>query len=153
MIKEVSVGGIMFLEENNKRFYLLLKYERLNDAKGNHQYFDFPKGHIEKSEAEEDTLKREINEETGISKIEILNGFKERINFFFKKNNKLIKKEVIYYLVKTKIKDVKISSEHIDFKWMQYNEALNIIAFKNSKDLLKKAENFLNNSLIKYNNI
>ena len=150
MLTEKSVGGIIFFEENNKRKYLLLEYERINDQKGQHKYWDFPKGHVEKDEKETDTLFREIKEETGLEDVNLILGFKEKLKYFFKKDSKLICKEVIYYLLKSNTKEVKISFEHKGFKWIDYEEALKQIEFKSSRDMLKKAENFIKSSLMNY---
>jgi 8-oxo-dGTP pyrophosphatase MutT (NUDIX family) len=150
MAKEKSVGGVIFIEEKSGRYYLLLEYERRNDKEGKHKYFDFPKGHAEEKESEIDTLRREVLEETGIKDLEVLNGFKETIKYFFRKEGKLINKEVIYFLAKTNTQDVNVSFEHTGFKWLRYEEALEKINFKNSKDMLKKADSFLKNSLLDY---
>jgi hypothetical protein len=48
---EVSVGAVVFTGEKNKRQYLLLHYPS--------GHFDFPKGHVEVGETEEETLRRE----------------------------------------------------------------------------------------------
>ncbi len=149
-MNEKSVGGIIFFEENNNRKYLLLEYERINDEKGNHNYLDFPKGHIEKDEKETETLFREIKEETGLENIDLILGFKERLRYFFKKDGKLVNKEVIYYLLRSNAKEVRISFEHRGFKWLDYDKALKEIEFKSSKDMLKKAERFIKSSLINY---
>mgnify|MGYP001589609064 CR=1 FL=1 len=153
MVNEKSIGGIIFLEENKKRLYLLLEYERINDKEGKHKYWDFPKGHIEKKESEEDTLLREIKEETNLTNLEIIKSFKKSIKYFFIKDNKFINKEVVYYLLKSSSKNVKISFEHSNYKWSEFNEALELIGFKSSRGILKEAEKFINNSLLKYNNI
>ena len=143
MIIEKSIGGVIFFQDKNKRKYLLLEYERVNDEKGEHKYFDFVKGHIERDEKEEDTLFREIS-------IDIIRGFKEKIKFFFKKDNKLISKEVTYYLLSSKTQEVQISFEHSGYKWLEFNDALKQMEFKLSKDVLKKADAFLQNSLLNY---
>ncbi len=148
MVKEKSIGGLIFIEENNQRKYLLLEYERINDKEGKHKYWDFPKGHVELNEAEEQTLLREIKEETGLVNLELIKGFKKSIKYFFKKDGKLIDKEVAYYLLKSGSKEIKISFEHMDFKWVDYKEALKLLGFKSAKDIIKEAEKFLNNSLL-----
>ncbi len=150
MINEKSIGGVIFFQDKEKREYLLLEYERMNDEKGDHKYFDFVKGHVEKKEKEAETLFREIKEETGITEVDLILGFKEKIKFFFRKDNKLINKEVIYYLLKSKTKEVNISFEHSGYKWLEFKDALKQMEFKTSKDVLKKAEAFLQNSLLNY---
>jgi hypothetical protein len=46
-------------------------------------------------------------------------------------------------LAQTKTKEIKISFEHQDYKWLEYKEALELVTFKNGKDLLKKANDFI----------
>lgn len=133
MPKEISIGAIIF-HKNKETQYLLLKYTN---------YWGFVKGNVEKDETELQTAKREIKEETGITDCIFLKGFKEKISYFYKLKDKPIYKEVIFYLAQTKTKEVKLSFEHEDFKWLPYEEALKLIAFKNSKDSFKKAHKFL----------
>jgi hypothetical protein len=38
----------------------------------------------------------------------------------------------------------RISSEHIGFKWLDYKTAMKELRYLTQKDLLEKAENFLN---------
>ncbi len=138
MISEKSAGAVVFRLENNQRFYLLLHYT------GGH--WDFPKGNIEKGETEEQTTKREIQEETGITDTIIAHDFKEKIKYFYRREGQQIVKEVIYFLAETKIIDVKVSFEHVGFEWLPFGGALEKITFKNSKEVLKKAEEFLSGS-------
>ena len=145
MPREKSAGAMVFRKEGNKIYYLLLHYKA--------GHWEFPKGHIEKNESEEDTVKREIAEETGIGDVEIIKGFKEYIKYFFRrsyglkgkarKKAPLVFKIVVFYLAKTKIKKVKISFEHQGFKWLPYEQALEQLTFKKAKDILKKADEFI----------
>jgi 8-oxo-dGTP pyrophosphatase MutT (NUDIX family) len=144
---ERSVGTVIYIREGGKIYYLLLHYPSISHrAKEN--YWDFPKGHIEKGEKAEDTAKREAEEETGLKGVEIAEGFEETINYFFKYQGKNILKFVTFYLAETKAKRVKISGEHIGFKWLPYEEALNQLKFKNAKEILQKANNFLSGKSI-----
>lgn len=145
MPKEKSAGAVIFRKEDGKIYYLLLHYQS--------GHWDFPKGHIEKGEKEEDTVKREVAEETGIKDIKIVKGFKEWIKYFFRRTYGLGKEEkkkaswvfkiVDFYLAETKVKEVKISFEHIGYKWLSYETALKQLTFKNAKEILKKANDFL----------
>jgi len=138
---EKSAGAVVFRREKNKIFYLLLHYP--SSAKAKEDYWDFPKGHIEKGERELETVKREVEEETGLNDIKIIEGFREWIRYFFKFKNKNIFKIVVFYLAETKKKKVKISFEHIGFKWLVYEEAMEKLKFKNAKNILEKANRFL----------
>ncbi len=143
MAFEKSAGAIIF-RRNKSIKYLLLHYPSL--AKSQKDYWDFPKGHIEKDEKEIETVKREIIEETGLKDIKFIKGFKEWIRYFFKFKKETIFKIVIFYLAKTKTKEVKISPEHIGYRWLSYKKALEQLTFDNAKDILKKANDFIKNS-------
>ncbi len=145
MPREKSAGAVVFRRKGNVIYYLLLHYEA--------GHWDFPKGHIEGRETEEETARREVFEETGIKDIDIKKGFKESVKYFFRKTYNLPKHEkskapwvfkvVDFYLAETCTKEVKISREHIGFKWLPYEEALKQLNFKNAKNILKKAHGFL----------
>jgi len=115
-----------------------------SNAKAPREYWDFPKGHIEKGENLEETAKREVEEETGLKDLKLIEGFKEWIKYFFKFKEKNIFKIVTFFLAETKTKEVKVSFEHIGFKWLPYEEAIEKLTFKNAKEILKKANDYLN---------
>lgn len=138
---EKSAGAVIFRRENDKIYYLLLHYP--SSAKAPRDYWDFPKGHVEKGENEIKTVKREIEEETGLKDVEFIEGFKEWIKYFFKFRGKNVLKFVTFYLVETKTKKVKVSFEHLGFEWLPYEKALEKLTFKNAKEILKKANNFI----------
>lgn len=130
----------MFRKENGAMYYLLLYYAK--------KHWDFPKGHLEENETDEDAAKREVEEETGISDLNLIGGFKKEIKYYFKGKNKsgnkyLISKAVAFYLGETKTKDVKISQEHEAFEWLPFEMAFERVTFKNSKNILKSAHKFI----------
>lgn len=132
---EKSAGAIIFRKEDKKIYYLLLYYEI--------GHWGVAKGHIEKGETLENTARREIEEETGIKDIKFIEGFKEWIKYFFKLKGENIMKIATFLLAETKTKEIKLSFEHKDYAWLEYEEALEKLTFKNSKEILKKANNFL----------
>ena len=140
---EKSAGAVVFRKESNKIYYLLLHYP--SGTRTPRNYWDFPKGHIERGEKEIETVKREVKEETGLEDIKFIEGFKKWVKYFFRFQGKTVFKIVIFYLVETKNKNVKISSEHIGYKWLPYEEALEQLLFKNAKEILEEANNFLKN--------
>lgn len=131
---EKSAGAVIFKNED-KIYYLLLHYQA--------GHWDFPKGHIEKGETPQEAAFREAFEETGIKEMELFSGFKKTIKYFFKRDKKSILKIVVFFLVGTGQKEVKISWEHIGFKWLEYDKALEQITYKNAKEILKKANKFI----------
>ena len=134
MKQEKSAGAIVYRKEKEPMF-LLLHYEM--------GHWDFPKGKIESGEKDLETVKREIQEETGIKNIEILKDFKEKIQYYYKLKDELISKEVVFYLARTDAEKVNLSFEHIGFIWLSYDKALDKLTFKNAKQILKKANDFL----------
>ena len=135
MKEEKSVAAIVY--HNNE--YLLLKYGL--------GHWEFVKGHIEKGETEEETIIRELKEETGIRVAHIIKGFKEDYDYFFKSRGQKIHKSVSCLLIKSDTKDVELSYEHDDYKWLPIDKAIKQVTYKNAKDLLKKAKKFRSSSL------
>ncbi len=140
MTKERSAGAVIYRTEGGKIYYLLLFYSQ--------KHWDFPKGHLENNETDEQAARREVGEETGLTDIRLIHGFKQEIKYYFRGKNQqgqkhLISKVVVFFLAETKTKEVKISNEHEAFEWLPYEEALERITFKNSKNILAKAHNFL----------
>ena len=137
---EKSAGAVIYYLENNKPKFLILQ----NTLKKT--YWEFPKGKIEKNENIEDTVKREVEEETGLKNIEIIPGFKETLTWFFKLRGELIKKEAVYLLLKIPQTDkdkVEISSEHEKFSWMAIEEAMEKVNIKANRELVGKAYEFI----------
>ena len=132
---EKSAGAIVFRREDNKIKYLLIQY--------GWGHWEFPRGLIERGESLEETARREIKEEVGMKDIEFIPGFKEWFKFFFKLKGKNIIKIATFLLDETKTKEVKLSHEHKDYVWLEYEEALEKLTFKNSKEVFKKANDFL----------
>lgn len=135
MPQEFSAGLVVFRKEDGSRAYLLLHYES--------GHWDFPKGHIEKAESEEQAAVRECAEETGITDIALVPAFRETIEYFFREGGKIIHKQVVFLLAGTRTKGVKLSFEHIGYEWLPYGKALERLTYDNAKDVLKKAESFL----------
>lgn len=148
---EKSVGAVVFRRGGDKIYFLLLHYKS--------GHWDFPKGHIERGESNEQTLRREVEEETGIADLKILSDFKKRVCYAYRAKNeereKRIKsgnsinvfKKVTYYLAETKTEEIKISSEHIGYEWLEYKKALVRITYRGPKRVFKKAGKYLNRML------
>lgn len=130
---EKSAGAVIF----NNTYYLILHYQA--------GHWDFVKGNIEKGEEIKQTITREAVEEAGIKDLKFLQGFKETIEYFYKLKGRTIFKTVVFFLAETKIKEIRLSQEHIGFAWLTYEDALERLTFENAKEVLKKANEFLKN--------
>jgi len=131
MPQEFSVGVVLYREKD----FLLLHYES--------GHWGFVKGNTEKDETAEETARRELKEETGIDAAFFVKDFKEKEEYFYKKEGKTVHKEVIYFLAETKEKDVTLSEEHIGYKWLPFEEAMQLLTFSQSKEILKKVHDYL----------
>ena len=138
---EMSCGVVLF----NSGIVLLLHYSPNNEFRDGSGHWDFSKGHVEFDESELNTALRELKEETGIVDIEILERFRQRINYNVKKGTELIPKEVIFFVGKTRVWEVSLSSEHQDFEWLCYEEAMTKLTYDNARNVLKNAFNSIKN--------
>jgi len=136
MKEEISAGIILFNDIVNRRF-LLLNYPS--------KHWDFVKGKMEKDETPHETALRETKEETGISDVEFIKGFKEEIEYYFYADDQEIHKKVIFFLGKTETTNIILSHEHLDFIWLDFDNALDKITYENAKNLLRKSKEFLDN--------
>ena len=137
MQKETSAGIILYNDKHDEREFLVLQYP------GGH--WDFVKGKMEEFEETKQTAIRETKEETGITDIEFIDGFKEEISYTFFIRKEQIEKKVIFYLGKTNTDEIIISHEHLDFVWLNFEDAMMKITFENAKNILIKANNLLQN--------
>ena len=138
---ERSAGAVVFCAGKKGREYLLLKHSR--EELEPKEYWNFPKGHIEKGETSQGTARRETLEETGLRDIEFIQGFKETERYAYVLKGKKILKFVVWFIAQSKKKRIKISWEHTDAIWLSYDKAYQKIFYLGSKRLLRKAEKFL----------
>ncbi|MEI6587766.1 MAG: NUDIX domain-containing protein [Candidatus Moraniibacteriota bacterium] len=144
---EKSIGAVVFRREGGKVKYLLLRYP------GGH--WGFIKGHGENDETDEETLRREATEETGLTNLIVRPGFLGQEKYYYTAKNDekekrlkagrgwMIFKKVLYYLAETDQAKILLSYEHRDYIWMEYHQAINRVSNINSKKVLEKANKFL----------
>jgi len=132
---ERSAGIVLYCEKHDVKSFLLLHYPS--------GHWDFIKGRIEKNEQPREAAIREAREETGITDIQFIDGFEEKIQYAYQFDGRTIKKQVIFFLAKTDTMDVSLSDEHLDFEWLGFDAALAKTTFQNAKDLLKKSKSLV----------
>lgn len=124
MKQEKSCGAIV-LNSNNE---ILLVHH-------NSGHWDFPKGHIEAEETEEQTAIREVKEETNID-IKVNKNYRYVTNYSPKEG---VMKEVVYFLAKNIDNTTKPQLSKVnEVKWFKFEEAIEKITFDNSKMILKQ---------------
>lgn len=135
---EKSCGLVLYRETESGPKFLLLHYPS--------GHWDFPKGHVEESDPDEQaTAARELEEETGIDDIEFIDGYREEITYSYMRHDtkKMSHKIVAYFLARTRMKIIKLSHEHQGYKWLGFHAAYNRTTHDNAKNLLKKALPFI----------
>ena len=135
VLREKSCGAVVFIKKEDQTKYLLLNY-----AAG---HWDFVKGNVEPNETEKETVIRELQEETGITDAQFIDGFKETIAYFYRRQGLTVHKEVVFFIMETHTEKVELSFEHIGYIWLDYQHAMEKLTFKNAKDVLQKAHDFL----------
>ena len=133
-MNEISAGVVIF-REDSKLLFLLLYYPS--------GHWDFVKGKIEENENTHQTVVRETKEETGITDLDFVDGFEESIEYDFQYEGELIHKKVIFFLAKTSIEKIKISHEHLDYVWLEFEDALEKTTYQNARSVLSIANQLL----------
>ena len=125
----------MVFFKGNEVNYLLLHYEA--------GHWDFVKGNVELNESEKDTVIRELQEETGIADARFVEGFREKVEYFYRRQGATIRKEVVFFLIETRTEKIELSYEHVGYAWLNHQRSLERLTFKNAKDVLQKAHELL----------
>ncbi len=134
MFNEKSCGAVVFLKGSEAK-YLLLRYGA--------GHWDFVKGNVEPNESEKGTVLRELQEETGIVDAKFIGDFRQKIEYFYRRQGTTIRKQVVFFLMETHTEQVKLSFEHVGYTWLNYQSAMKKLTFKNAKDVLQKAHEVL----------
>jgi len=134
---ERSAGVVPFHRDSAGTLtYLLLDY-------GHH--WDFPKGHVEKGETDQTAAIRELHEETGLTPKSLRDDFAHEIQYFFRAKDKaLVRKSVVFFLAEVADTKVKLSHEHVGHAFLPYELALKKLTFDNARELLRAANQRLN---------
>jgi len=134
MAKERSYGAVVVRRDTDPQ-YLILQYGA--------GHWDLVKGHGMRGESEEETVLRELEEETGITRATFVPGFREEVHYFFQRRAHTVYKEVVYYLIETPEEEVTLSDEHIAYQWLPHDRALQAITFANSRRVVAGAHEHL----------
>ncbi|UCG95637.1 MAG: NUDIX domain-containing protein [archaeon] len=139
MKHENSAGAVVFRKDKDGRIlYLLLGYEHKS------KYLGFPRGNIEQDETEKQTAMREVKEETGLN-VRFLEGFREKVHWFYRREGDTVSKTLVLFLAEAESDQVTVSEEHVGYKWLTFEQAIDQLQFENSRSILRKAQDFLFN--------
>ena len=129
IVREPTSGGVIFRHGKSGIEILLIQ-----DAKDR---WTIPKGHIEPGETAQVTARREIGEETGLKKIE-LHGWLGKVNFRYRRIDKLVLMTTQVYLVKALDPNEKLQKEEWmnGLKWFSFHEALDEVEYEDIGKLI-----------------
>lgn len=134
IVREPTSGGVVFRHGDNSDIEILL----IQDAKDR---WTIPKGHIEEGETAQQTAKREIGEEAGLTDVDML-GWLGKIHFRYRRIDKLVLMTTQIYLVRARGDTNAIQKEEWmnGIKWFSFNDALDAIEYEDIAKLMLKAK-------------
>jgi 8-oxo-dGTP pyrophosphatase MutT (NUDIX family) len=130
IVREPTSGGIIFRRDKDGGVEILL----IQDGKNR---WTIPKGHIEPGETAQDTAKREIGEEAGLTNVELL-GWLGKIHFRYRRIDRLVLMTTQIYLVKA-LGDTDATQKEEwmnDIKWFKFQDALDAIEYEDIGKLM-----------------
>lgn len=130
IVREPTSGGIVFRRDSNGDIEILL----IQDAKDR---WTIPKGHIEEGETAQQTAKREIGEEAGLTETDVL-GWLGKIHFRYRRVDKLVLMTTQIYLVRARGDTNAIKKEEWmnGIKWFKFHDALDAIEYEDIGKLM-----------------
>ena len=98
-------------------------------------HWGFPKGHVEEGETEIQTAKREIKEETNLD-VEINERFRYVEHYSPKEG---VEKDVVFFVANKISGEIIAQEEEVQkILWVSYEEAMEMLTFESSKNVLEK---------------
>jgi len=130
IVREPTSGGIIFRRDNDGGVEILL----FQDSRDR---WSIPKGHIEEGETAQETAKREIGEEAGLSEVEVL-GWLGKVHFRYRRVDKLVLMTTQVYLVRAMGDTNAIKKEEWmkDIKWFKFQDAIDAIEYEDIGKLM-----------------
>lgn len=131
---EKSCGAVVFTRRDKEILFVIVE-EQAGAC-------SFPKGHMEGSETEMETARREIWEETGLQP-EFLNGFRQQEEYHLSEKPGTWK-QVVYFLAEFKNEPlIPPENEIKKIHLLPYEQAYRLIPHENTRHILTAAYAFL----------
>ncbi len=134
---QVSAGGVPFRQKDDRIEVALISV-------GEEPRWQLPKGLVGRNEAPEETALREVREETGLETTML--GTLDTIEYWYyatTRGGKRIRyhKFVHYYLLRYTSGDTADHDHEVnEARWFDMNEAVERLAFKNEKKVVRQAQ-------------
>ena len=132
-LPETSYGVIPYSKAN--KLYLIVEQTQ--------GHWSFPKGHRNFFENPVQAARRELKEETNISNV----SFEDKTfisRYIHYKGWIPRKKKVVFYLTFVSKQEIEIQEEEIlDYTWVTYKEARDLLGYESSKKLIDEVDKYL----------
>lgn len=138
-VKDQSFGIVPIFKKQGDYLYCVVQHAG--------EHWGFPKGHPNPGESEEESARRELWEETGITEVDIIPSASFNHSYFFEKDGITYDKSVKYLLglVSNTITSIpeEFKSEISQIKWLPYAELRELITYENAKVLLDEVNEYV----------
>ena len=134
------IDSYVYKKSNNGFDFLILKRA---DTKIYEHLWQGVAGKIEKGELAWQAAIRELKEETGLDPLNIFVA--DHVSRFYETNGDRINLVPVFG-IEVNSKDVILSREHVDFKWVDYTEAKNTLVWNGQKTGLKIVNAMINSN-------
>ncbi len=145
IMNDSTFGIIPVKKEDGKDMFLLIKSRR--------GHWSFPKGHANKGETSIETARRELEEETGIKTIKLLNAFPFSETRVSVEADMTVTKTTMWFLASIKNdQSIKINDtdEIVAYKWLRFDDAYALLSHDETKRMFLDARLFLAKNEIEY---
>jgi DNA polymerase len=128
-------GFIIYCINGRRRLFLFLK-----NPDG---WLDIPKGHLEKGEGYNDAAIREAYEETGLV-VHPEHFFSYTTSYWFVEKKSKVKKTLRIFMARVPCDSkITISDEHSGYEWLDFDDAIRKISFRDMKAALSAANEYI----------
>jgi len=130
VVREQTAGGVVFRRGKNNEIEVLLA----QDAKDR---WTIPKGHIEEGETAKECAEREVREETGLQRMEVMSWL-GKIHFRYRRQQSLVLMTTQIYLMRgLGDTDALVKEDWMNgIGWFKVHDALDMIEYEDISKLL-----------------
>ncbi len=126
-----SAGAVIWRGRRAAPEFLLLR-----SRKG---HWDFPKGHLEPGESAEEAMRREVREESGLTRYTVDRGFDVRLRYVVRERGRAFRKVAMYALARWRAGRARISREHTALRWVSWEHGRGLLVHAGARRLLRLA--------------
>jgi 8-oxo-dGTP pyrophosphatase MutT (NUDIX family) len=130
--RETSAGGVVFRRDGARTLVLLIR--------DRHNNWGFPKGHIERGEEPAEAALREVREETGLSRLDVVAPV-DVIEWTFRFRGRRIHKTCHFFALSTE--DVRTKPQRREgitaCRWVSLDQGARLLTHENAREVLAAA--------------